>query len=194
MKLNSTNDTVMEQRAMEILLPTLTDCSLLMRKSSRKMFWMLSWQTTFWEYLSQNVVAACCLLYFHSPQVFKAISHSEIYCFVIKVKTGFSRGVAILSKFIKNVLLSHSLIICYCLNPLSHVPGISRVTVETFNLSSIHRLITSHTHTDPGTTGTQAVLHIYCVAHIVIFNRYFSFQLLPYHIKLIFGRFKAAHW
>lgn len=67
-----------------------------------------------------------------------------------------------LRMFIKKVLLSHSLIICYCLNPLPHVSGIARVTVETFNLSSIHRLITSHTHTDPGTTGTQAVLDTYC--------------------------------
>lgn len=82
--------------------------------------------------------------------------------------------------------MSHSLIICYCLNPLPHVSGITRVTVETFDLSSIHRLITSHTHTDPGTTGTQAVLDT-----TVIFNRYFRFQLLLFHIKLIFGRFKA---
>lgn len=162
MKLNCPKDTVMEQKDGDPVTYShwLQSVDEGVSGCGRWSFWMLSWQTTFWEYLSQNVVAACCLLYVHSHQVFTATV--RFTTFSSKWRMAFITGEHSLRMFIKKVLLSHSLITCYCLNPLPHVSGITRVTVETFNLSSIHRLITSHTHTDPGTTGTQAVLDTYC--------------------------------
>lgn len=147
MKLNCPKDTVMEQKDGDPVTNShwLQSVDEGVSGCGRWSFWMLSWQTTFFIFT---------LLRFLQPRWDLLLSHQSEGWLLLQ---GCS-----LRMFIKKVLLSHSLIICYCLNPLPHVSGITRVTVETFNLSSIHRLITSHTHTDPGTTGTQAVLDTYC--------------------------------